>query len=53
MTKQGHQKFDNFLPSELVLPRIIGKKKAYLMDACLSLHILVRILEAEPKFIRL
>ena len=34
-------------------PRIIGKKKAYRMDACLSLHILVRILEAEPKFIRL
>ena len=34
-------------------PRIIEKKKAYRLDACLSPHILVRILEAEPKFIRL
>ena len=33
-------------------PRIIGKKKAYLLDACLLLHILVSTLEIRSKSIR-
>ena len=37
-TKHGHPKFDNFQVN-LEPPRIIGKKKAYRLDACLLLHI--------------
>ena len=33
-------------------PRIIGKKKAYHLDTCLLLHILVCILEARSKSTR-
>ena len=51
-TRQGHPKFDNFLPSELGATKDYWEEKAYRLDACLLLHILVSILEARPKSIR-